>query len=599
MLFDKINNEEIFFMEIGKSNLVQSVLKQQGRYALLAEIERLSPGYIQENFITPIVNGDDEVLAAFLVILRDAYESKSESVAQHLCEILEARPEEDIYKKIKVGEYKGLMNHFLTNETVHNLIKKWENIVEVDTLNGQYEYIIKMIEKGAGVEAVKKFEKIWEDNGTNILYAFGFSDIEFLKNQARIVYKSNDNDEFYNLLTLEKAKVIREKRDISTVRVNSALRFDVNSWPERMVIDSHFDILKGKKISLETFKDLIFVLMATKETSALKKILKNHKDVLSGDDLITTMYENIISIEEFQKFKDIIYKASPNYYKENLLQLTNPEDPHSLSKGATILMGLHKSMSRMNFSTKEKMKEVRRQLYQEFGSPIFDDFIKRECYKSPLFKKIYKQKDESFVSFVGNVFAKSFVKEKVMQHFNISEQKYFEMMTDIYVQHAYTREDFHKFRKNKSEFAYCSYVFGSPLDGMMELLKNKTPEQEAYFVNKLLGSKLVSDKNLAVVALACGLIDSSYEDKIKQMITINGRLGDEDLKYPSLRRMDIINEHAQNQKNGDLYLGVILNGASLDMLPAEMEKVKIYFTEKVMLNDVKLMDYQKPKVKKF
>lgn len=597
MLFDKINNEEIFFMEIGKSNLVKSVLKQQGKYALLAEIERLSPGYIHENFIKPIINGDDEVLTAFLIILRDAYESKSEDVAQHLCEILEARPEKEIYEKIKIGEYKGLMNHFLSNEIVHDLIKEWEGIVDVDTLDGQYQYIIKMIEKGAGVEAVKKFEKIWENNGTSILYAFGFSDIKFLKEQARIVYGNNDNDEFYDIVMSEKAKIIRDKRDPSTIRVNTALRFDLASWQERGVVDVHFETFKNKKISLETLKDWVFVLMATKESGPLKKLLRSHKDVLNGDDLITTMYENMISLEEFQQFKDIIYKASPNYYKENLLELTNPEDPHSLSKGATILMGLQKSMSRMNYSTKEKHKEIKRQILQDFGSVIFEDFIKRESYKSPLFQKIYKQKDESFVSFVGNVFAKSFNKENIMGYFKMSEQKYFEMMTDIHVQHAYTKEDFHRLHKNKTEFVYGSYIFGSPLDGMKELLKNKTPEQEAYFVNKLLDSKLVADKNLAVVALACGLIDSSYETKIKEAITINGRYGEEDLKYPSLRRMDSVNKGAQ--KKDSLYLGVILNGASLDILPAEMEKVKIYFTEKLMLNDVKLMEYQKQKVRKF
>lgn len=506
--------------------------KKDSQLIFLLEIEKLAPGYIDKTFIEPILNGDAVKKEMFFDILSTS-DSQVENVYLLLKKIIDVNNSE-LLKEIKGKSfYKKVSEKLIKDENLEKIIQKEAHDNALKKYNSFYEKYEKnygnnhpkelvlqnikindLLKSGLKKLPLELFNQMLEEYGLKILNNFSFDSLYNLMKISENINGEEETALAYNVLFNEKVKLIKEERETSKQEYlkpySDSFSFqDIHALCE---VFKKFD--KGDK-DFNLLSAWINMAIIIPSDSLMSSIVKNYgSKVLPNNNFAVAMFDSLTVSTNFSNFKKILYKKN-NDMLSNIKEPIFKSNKKSLSKGMTILLAIERNINTVEYKTKEKIEEWKKEIISNYGLEIIKDAFERDVFSEReniniLEKHTFESINSIFNKYTPNVFnLKTFQSEIglsdeiLLRILNLSvtltKHTHYEREQVLGSQNIFLFKDSFAVLK---EFLKTDFVYEN---------KEKVVEN---FVHDLLNKKSQIYLNYLLQGMGLGLISEKYKNLI-------------------------------------------------------------------------------------
>lgn len=516
------------------TNLDYESFKINSSLILLLELERLSPGYIKDNFINPIINGDVTRQEMFFSILNSGNVHK-DFIFKWVKELIQ---------KVENPEFVKLLGNeaffkYISEELMQDLeLEEKLNYSFVDSISKKYDDFYKNYPFGYGFELPKenvikiveiekllelrmkdsvleKFESFIADKGIDNIEYFKFETLMKLMKLAEEKYGLEEANNAYTVFFNEKIKLMKDddfdgRNSLLTQKNYGTSYLDCSAVAECLKKAD-----KGEK-DVNTLGHYIKFAVHNKSDSIISILKKNYSKKISEDKFAQFMFHTLTKSTEFSYFKKFLYKRGVSLENDMLTPIYS-NNPKSLSKGMAILLSIKKNKNVVEYKTKEKILEWEGNIKKQFGYQILFDALDRNVFEDKenidILNKLGVESLNNFLYTITSSFNLDNLKENTKTH--IKDEHILKLLKISTLDG--NREHYNKDNINSRRLSF--FVFKNPLDFISQVCSNDFVYENKEkimenFTNDLIGEKSQIKLNLLLQCMALNLIPEKYKTEI-------------------------------------------------------------------------------------
>lgn len=372
--------------------------KRDAQLIFLLEIEKLSPGYIDKNFIEPVLNGDAVKKEMFFDILSTS-DDQVENVYLLLKKLIDANKSAELLKEVK-GKYfyKRVSERLTSDEKIDELIQKeahdnvlkkynsfYENYEKAYGFNHAKELVLQNIKineflkSGLKQLPLELFNQTLEEYGLKVLKNFSFESLYKIMKISESINGKEETALAYNVLFNEKVKLIKEERETSRQEYLKTYSDSFTYEDVQSLCDVFKEFDKGDK-DFNLLSAWVNMAIIIPSDSLMSSIVKNYGNkVLPENNFAVAMFDSLTVSTNFSNFKKILYKKNSDMFS-NIKEPVLKSNKKSLSKGMTILLAIDRNINTVEYKTKEKIEEWKKEIRSNYGLEIIKDAFERDVF---------------------------------------------------------------------------------------------------------------------------------------------------------------------------------------------------------------------------